>query len=266
MERCYHHGRETAYRVADRGGEGTALLCIHGSGGTHEVWKAQLSRLSGERPVVALDLSGHGASDDVDTPPGPETMRAYAEDVVAVANEVDVDVLCGNSLGGAVALTAILDLDADPTALVLAGSGARLAVLPDLLEWLESDFDRAIAFLHEQDRLFHTNDHRVRQVTTEALREVGPETTYRDFASCDAFDVRDRLAMVEPPTLALTGEHDELTPPRYHEFVADHVPNGHWTTIPDAAHLSMLERPDAFNEALGSFLTDVVGDGGCDTR
>ena len=260
MERVAHHGRETAYCVADRGGSGTALCCVHGSGGTHEVWKAQLSRLAAERPVVALDLSGHGDSEDVATPPGPETMAAYADDLVAVLRVTDAGAVCGNSLGGAVALTAVLDRDIDPMALVLAGSGARLAVLPDLLDWLTADFDRAIAFLHEPDRLFHEADEAHRAVTAETMRAVGSTVTYRDFASCDAFDVRERLSSVAPPTLALTGEYDELTPPRYHEYIADAVPDGRRTTIPDAAHLSMIERPAAFNDAVSSFLDAVADD------
>lgn len=258
MERSRHDGRTTAYRVADRGGTGAPLLCIHGSGGTHEVWKAQLGRLASSRPVVALDLSGHGRSEDIPTPPGPETLRAYAADAIAVAEATGARALCGNSLGGAVALTAVLDRDFDPDALVLAGAGARLAVLPDLLEWLETDFDRAIAFLNEPNRLFHTNDDRLQAVTTAAMREVGAATTYRDFASCDTFDVRDRLDAVTVPTLALTGEHDELTPPRYHEYLAENVPKGRWTPVPDAAHLSMLEQPASFNDAVTSFLSDVL--------
>ena len=83
MRRVTHHGRTTAYRVADREAEGSPLLCVHGSGGTHEVWKSQLGRLASRRPVVALDLSGHGDSEDFDADPGWETVSAYADDVLA---------------------------------------------------------------------------------------------------------------------------------------------------------------------------------------
>jgi 3-oxoadipate enol-lactonase len=257
MDSVTHDDRTTAYRVADRGGEGTPLLCVHGSGGTHPVWKSQLARLSGERPVAALDLSGHGESDDVDTEPGPDTLDAYASDVLAVAEAVDAGVLVGNSLGGAVALTAVLDHDADPDALVLAGSGAKLGVTEDLRTWLAGEdggFDRAVGFLHGEDKLFHDPSEQAREFSKRAMRECGRAVVERDFLSCHTFDVRERLSDLDCPVFALTGEHDRLTPPKFHEYVAEHVPEGEWTTISDAAHLSMLEEPAAFNDALGEFL------------
>ncbi|MUW16015.1 alpha/beta hydrolase, partial [Halorubrum sp. CBA1125] len=67
MERVAHDGRETAYRVTDRSGDGPTVCFVHGSGGSKDVWTAQ-ARVSDRYPVVALDLSGHGDSDDVGTP------------------------------------------------------------------------------------------------------------------------------------------------------------------------------------------------------
>ena len=66
MKRVRNNGRDVAYRIFDRGGDGPPVCCIHGSGGTGDVWKAQ-SRLSDRFPVVALDLAGHGGSDDIET-------------------------------------------------------------------------------------------------------------------------------------------------------------------------------------------------------
>lgn len=257
MERVMHHGRATAYRVADRGGEGSSLLCVHGSGGTHEAWKAQLGRLAGHRPVAALDLSGHGDSEDVAADPGWETLSAYADDVLAVADDTDADVLVGNSLGGAVALQIAVERAHDFDALVLAGAGAKLPVLADLLDWLETEFDRAVEFLHGEDRLFHDADSRYVELSTEAMREVGQRVTRRDFRSCHEFDLRHRLGDVAVPTLALVGEHDKLTPPEYHEYLAEEIPDGRYRKIPNAAHLAMLEEPEEFNAAIREFVDDV---------
>jgi len=256
METVTHDGRTTAYRV--RGdGPGAPALFVHGSGGTHAVWKSQLARLADDRPVAALDLSGHGESEDVATDPGPATLDAYARDVQAVARETGAGVLVGNSLGGAVVLTAVLDHGASPDAVVLAGSGAKLAVLDDLRDWLAGEdggFDRAVEFLHGDDLLFHDPADRELAFSKTAMRECGREVVERDFLSCHTFDVRDRLGEVDSPVFALTGEHDRLTPPAFHEYVAEHVQDGAWTTVDDAAHLSMLETPDRFNDELRSFL------------
>jgi pimeloyl-ACP methyl ester carboxylesterase len=264
MDSVTHDGRRTAYRFTDRSdtaqpGAVAPMLCVHGSGGTHAVWKSQLGRLSRERPVTALDLSGHGDSEDTDVDAGPGALDAYARDVLAVADATDAGVFVGNSLGGAVVLRAVLDHGATPDAVVLAGSGAKLAVTEDLRRLLaghDGGFERAVEFLHGENMLFHDASEQALAFSKQAMREAGRAVVERDFRSCHSFDARDRLDDVDCPVFALTGEHDRLTPPGYHEYVAEHVPDGAWTTIPDAAHLSMLEAPEAFNDAISEFLDE----------
>lgn len=257
METVTHYGRTTAYEVADRGGDGPTICCIHGSGGSRHVWKSQ-HRLADRTPVVALDLSGHGDSDDIDASPGYSTLSAYADDVIAVAEATDADVLIGNSLGGAVVLHILLEREFEPEAVVLTGTGARLGVLEDLLTWLENDFDRAIEFLHGDDRLFHDPEPERRERSTERFRECGQTVTNRDFRTSHTFDVRDRLGEIDVPVLAVYGEYDQLTPPWFHEFLADEIEHSHLVEIEDAAHLVMLEQPAAFNDAVLEFVDETT--------
>ena len=63
MDGVSHHGRTTAYRTFDRGGDGHTVLAVHGSGGSPPVW-APPSRGGTDPPLGALGLSGHGESDD----------------------------------------------------------------------------------------------------------------------------------------------------------------------------------------------------------
>ena len=253
MHTVEHHGRETAFRLRGEDADGPGLLCVHGSGGTREVWTGQ-SGLARRTPVAALDLSGHGDSDDVAAAGGPDALEAYAADVVAVAEATDSSVLVGHSLGGAVALWVALEHDLALDGLVLAGTGARLAVLEDLLVWLRDDFDRAIEFLHGPDRLFHDADERALDRSRAVMRDTGRAVVQRDFRTCHEFDVRGRLGEVDVPTLAVVGEHDGLTPPRYHEYLAEGIPECDLTVLDDAAHMAMIERPDAFNDAVEAFL------------
>jgi pimeloyl-ACP methyl ester carboxylesterase len=252
METVTHHGRTTAYRATDFG-EGPRVCYVHGAGGAHDVWVEQYGDREGP-PAVAVDLSGHGDSDDVETDPGVETLDAYAEDVVAVCEATGATVLCGNSMGGAVALWVALEYDLDVEALVLADTGAKLGVDDGLLEALDRNFESAVASLHVPDTLFHDPDDDLVEVSKRGLLSTGRAVTLRDFRTCDAFDVRDRLGEIESPALALCGEHDPMTPPRFAEYLADEMPDCEYVEIAAAAHMPMLERPDVFDDAVRSFL------------
>ncbi len=252
METVSHTNRTTAYRRG--GGEDGPVVCyIHGAGGSHGIWTEQCSN-SDSPPAVVPDLSGHGESDDVSTAPGRETLDAYAEDVVAVCAETGATVLCGNSMGGAVAMWAILEHGLEPAALVLADTGAKLSVDSAFLDGLGSDFEAAIESLHAPGTLFHEPTERMVGPSKRSLRAAGRAVTLRDFETCDAFDVRERMDEVVVPTLAVCGEHDPMTPPAFHEYLAAKLPDCVFREIADAAHLPMLERPSAFDDAIRSFL------------
>lgn len=247
MDHVEHDDRTTAYRRV-----GDPRVCyVHGSGGTHNVWVGQYAR---GRPSVALDLSGHGRSDDIDTPAGLETLAAYAEDVVTVAKRTGATVLAGNSLGGAVVQHIALERDLELDGLVLVGTGPRLAVGESIKSMLSEDFEKAVEVLHRPDLLFHDADPEAVDASTTAMWEVGRVVTERDFLTCDAFDVTDRLGDIDVPTLVVNGEHDGLTPPALHAELAEGVPDARRVEIPDAAHLPYVERPQAFNRAVDEFL------------
>ncbi|MFW6321571.1 MAG: alpha/beta fold hydrolase [Halohasta sp.] len=254
METVSHHGRSTAYRYVDRsGGAGRGLCCIHGSGGSQTVWKGQF-RLADRTPVAAVDLSGHGDSDDVEADPGDETLAAYADDVAAVVDETGCTVLVGHSLGGAVALWAVLEDDLAVDGLVLTGTGPRLPVLADLLRWLDTDFERAVDFLLKPDRLFHDPTPERQAASTRLLHDTGQSVTRRDFRTCNRFNVLGRLGEIDLPAAAIVGEDDPITPFRYHEYLAEELPNCSLIRIRNAAHLVMLEQPKAFNAVVSGFL------------
>lgn len=252
METLTHAGRTTAYRTTDFG-NGPRVCYAHGAGGSHGVWVHQYADRQGP-PAAAVDLAGHGDSDDVDAAPGTETLDAYADDVVAVCEATDATVLCGNSMGGAVALWIVLERDLDVEALVLADSGAKLGVDDGFLDSLDRNFESTVAGLHVPDTLFHDPDEDIVEVSKQGFLSAGRSVVLRDFRTSDAFDVRGRLAEVDVRTLAICGEHDPMTPPRFHEYLADELPECEYVELEDAAHMAMLEQPDAFNEAVRSFL------------
>jgi len=258
METVRHHGRSTAYRYDDRSDDAEpGICCLHGSGTSQTIWRDQF-RLATTTPVAAVDLSGHGDSEDIDAEPGYETLSAYADDAAAVVAETGCSVLVGHSLGGAVALWLALERDLAIDGLVLTGTGPRLPVLADLLEWLDDDFERAIDFLQEPDRLFHDPDPERREESIDQLRATGQAVARRDFRTADRFNVIGRLGEVTCPTAAIVGEYDQLTPLRYHQHLAEELPDCSLLRIQAAAHLAMVEQPQAFTAALSVVLDRIT--------
>jgi 3-oxoadipate enol-lactonase len=66
-------------------------------------------------------------------------------------------------------------------------------------------------------------------------------------------DSSDLLDSIEVPVLVIVGEHDAVTPPPVSRAMHERIPNAELVTIPDAGHLSNLENPAAFNDALQKF-------------
>lgn len=257
MDTLSHRGRTIAYETSGQGDE-PPLLYVHGAGAARTAWRRQL-QLVDERPAVAMDLSGHGDSEDVDADPGFETLSAYADDVLAVAEAVEAGVLVGHSLGGAVlqhlAIERPDELDAD--GLVLTNTGARLAVLETLRDWLAEDFDRAVEFLHQPGHLYYEPDDATIEQSRTVMRATGRAVTERDFCTCHEFDVRDSVHEIDVPTLVLVGEHDKLTPPWFSEFLVEELPDAALAIVESAAHLPQIEQPEAFDAAVQRFLRSL---------
>lgn len=92
-------GTPIAYEVH---GEGEpTLILVHGWSCDARYWREQLAHFSARHRVVTVDLAGHGHSG---AGRREYTMRAFAEDVRAVADAVGGDqlILVGHSMGGLV--------------------------------------------------------------------------------------------------------------------------------------------------------------------
>ena len=252
METVSHDCRTVAYRATGFG-DGPRVCYVHGAGSSHGVWVRQYGDREGP-PAVAVDLAGHGDSDDVDVDAGTATLDAYADDVVAVWEATDASVLCGHSMGGVVVLWTVLERDVDPEAVLLVDTAARIPVDDGLLESLERNFESAVATMGVPGTMFHEPDEDLLDVTTRGFLETGPAVTRRDFETCGSVDLRDRLAAITPPTLVLAGEHDRLIRSRHARRTAESLPHGEYVELAEAGHVPMLERPSAFNDAVRSFV------------
>ena len=87
-----------------------------------------------------------------------------------------------------------------------------------------------------------------------ATSTAGPTVTANDFRACDAFDAMPQVATISPPVLVLSAVHDTLTPVKYADWMAANIAGARHVTIHDAGHMSPIEQPEAFNEAISRFL------------
>ena len=66
------------------------------------------------------------------------------------------------------------------------------------------------------------------------------------------------LARITCPTQVIVGELDQATPPSDAELMAEKIPGARLAIIPNAAHLANLEQPEAFNQIVAAFASDLA--------
>ena len=100
-------GQQIAYYESS--GTGPAVMLIHGNSASSQTFKAQVMGKFGQKyRVVAMDLPGHGESDQAVAPEKTYHMPGYAAVVAGVAQKLGLTggVFVGWSLGGHVVLEA----------------------------------------------------------------------------------------------------------------------------------------------------------------
>lgn len=233
-------------------GKGT-LLFVHGSGGDSEDWRFQLDGLSHQAAALAVELPGHGAS----PPPAEDRVEAYAQWVRDFVDALGLRkvMLIGCSLGSAVTLTVALTEAPWLRAIGLVGAGARLRVLPALLEGLKTNPQDTLGMLSELS-VSPNCPLDARETIRERMLSVSADVVHKDLSACNAFNVMDRIEKISVPAWIIVGEDDKLTPPKYAQYLGKQISDSSLTVVPDAGHLVMLEKPVAFNESLSRFLRD----------
>jgi len=227
------------------------IVYVHGAGGSHLNWPAEMRRLPGAS-VYALDLPGHGRS----TGTGRRTIGEYVAVLVSFLDTLGLAdaVIVGHSMGGAVALETALSHPERIRGLVLIGSGARLRVAPAILQGIQEDFEGTVKLFGEWVYGPDVPDDLKRQ-GQQLMAETSPKVMYGDFLACDAFDVMARLGEIHTPTLAITGTLDRLTPVKYATFVTQNIPGAQLVLVENAGHMVMVERPRKVSEAVARFVT-----------
>lgn len=249
-----------------RSADAPVLVLLGSLGSDRSTWDPQVSDLSRDYTVVAVDHRGHGTSEVV---PGPCTVADLATDVLALLDSLEVNRfhVAGLSLGGAVAQWLAVH---EPARVLSAALLCTAAKFGEPSGWAE----RAAAV--RAGGTAAVADAVVARWITAAraeaepglvagLREMVLATPAEGYASCcDAlagWDNRSELPRITCPTLVLAGDEDPSTPPEVVREIADGVPGADFVVVSPAAHVPTVEIPDRVTEILRGHLEAARGTG-----
>jgi 3-oxoadipate enol-lactonase len=255
------HNARLAHRL--EGPEGAPAVVLSGSLGTSfDLWAPQLEALHGRFRVLRYDHRGHGGSE---VPPGPYSVPALATDVLALLDELGLERVsfCGLSLGGIVGMLLAAEHPDRIERLVLACTAPRFL---DEATWRE----RAALVRREGPaavadgtltRWFTAPFHERRPDAVQRIREQLVATPREGYAGCcealAAWDFNSRLGSIRVPTLVIAGSDDPSVTAAAAERLAGAL-GAPLTVVAAAAHLTNVEQPEAFNEALLAHLGPLV--------
>ena len=257
MEVVRANGLEIAYR---RAGEGAPLVLVHGAAEDGRVWRPQLDGLADEFTVVAWDEPGSGGSADV---PADFGLGDYAGCLAALIEILGLGPahVAGLSWGGTVALELYRHRPGLVATLILADTyagwkgslpehelRARVAGAAEMLAAPVDEFDPTLPGLFAGDppaEFVPLLEGMAADVRRESLRVQLPVMAEAD--------QRDLLARVAVPTLLIWGERDARSPLSVAHRFEEAIPDATLVVIPGCGHVSNLERPGRFNEAVRRF-------------
>jgi pimeloyl-ACP methyl ester carboxylesterase len=110
--------------IKQSSGSGMPILFIHGNSSCKEVFRNQLNGSIGSTfHCIAMDLPGHGKSEDAKNPEQTYTMSGYADVALQVMTALNLDsfVIVGWSLGGHIGIE-MLSRSSEIDALLISGT------------------------------------------------------------------------------------------------------------------------------------------------
>jgi pimeloyl-ACP methyl ester carboxylesterase len=231
-----------------------SVVFIHGAGGNWTSWHLQRDFFSHDFKCFIMELPGHGAAQSQ----GAQEVKSYALWVRGALDELEIShpFLIGHSMGGAVTMDLALRFPALPKGLVLVGTGAKLRVLPRILDEIKKDFAQAVESVCELSFAKDVPEEMLHLAIAEMLK-TSPDVLHGDFSACERFDIMEEVGRINSPTLIIGGDQDNLTPVKYSRYLAERINGSRLEVIEGAGHMVMLERPEQFNQKVEAFLRSV---------
>jgi len=231
-----------------------AVLFIHGAGGGQYTWGYQKGFFEKEFNPIMIELPGHGESEGE----GEQEIVRYAEHVHAFLKVLGLKKVffVGHSMGGAIVQTLALTHPGMMKGVVLVGTGVRLKVLPLILDGIKNNFEETVLKINQFAYSRKAPSDLIEKGVSFML-QCRPKVLYGDFLACDRFDLMNEVEKIDPPTLILCGDDDQLTPVKYSQLLHSRIKGSKLEVLPDAGHMVMMESPQAFNEKIKEFIRSV---------
>lgn len=236
-----------------------ALMLCNSLGTDLRMWDDQAAVWSRHFRLIRYDRRGHGQSG---APRGPYTMDMLGRDALAVADAAGARTFnwCGLSMGGMVGQWMGANARDRVLRLVLSNTHYHYADKQPWHDRMKFAEDKGLAALSgpQMERWF-TKEFRERSpAAVSRVVQMFTATSLDGFLGCCAavrdMDFRASTPTIEAPTLVIVGSKDPATLPEYGEAIHKMIKGSKLVSL-EAAHLSNIEQPKAYAEAVLSFLS-----------
>lgn len=242
-------------------GDGPPIVLGHALGCSLGMWNEIAPALAGAGMIVRYDTRGHGRSEVVTE---AFSLDDLVGDVVRLMDALALERVSwvGLSLGGMIGQGLAIAYPDRIEKLVLANTVSRLAD-EGRAQWRErARVARAKGMEALADlimtRYFSAEFRRTRPDVVHRFRNDVLRLNANGYAACceaiASLDYHSQLSRIACPTLAIASDADPAATPAMVKEIADCIPGATLNTIPDAGHLSVVERPDAFVQIVKAFL------------
>ena len=254
--------------TARPGRRGVPLVGIHGFGGDKETWLLMAALVPRARGTVLIDLPGHGRSADV--PESRASIRHHAEAVIRVLDQAGVEraVICGNSMGGGVALRLATSWPDRVAGLVLVASIGRDVHEGGARAWIDGDnplipreADVESFMTLALERPPPVGRAVIRHVITQRARRADAlHLLFRGFVLAGGeAGVPRELGGISVPALVIHGEQDRIIDKRVAEDLVLALPRGELVVMRGVGHAPQLEAPRHTAKLLEAFARRIDG-------
>lgn len=238
-------------------GLGQPLILIHAFPTDLRLWDPAQNILRKNFRVISLDLWGFGQSSPVDG--DAVTMTAYADEVNNLLKELNISkaIIAGESMGGYIALAFLHKYPDKVAGLILSDTQSiadspetkakREATAVDVLENGTANF-----ISHFLPKALSPNAADETKLFLQNIVESEPATAIASASRGMALreDTSELLGQTSLPILIITGDQDELINAEQSQHMHLLAKNSRLIVIKNAGHLSSLEQPEQWNNAV----------------